>query len=142
MVIDPDVTGNGSCSTARSAPVAPGRLPLIGHTMSLLCRPFRFLSSLRSHGDVVRIHLGPLPMYLVTSPKLAWQVLTTDADRFDKGMLFDKIRPLSGNGLANSNGDFHRRQRRLVQPAFHRKRIVGYVDTMTQAASELIESWH
>ncbi|MGH3927512.1 MAG: cytochrome P450, partial [Pseudonocardiaceae bacterium] len=97
--------------------------------MSLLGRRFRFLSSLRSHGEVVRIYLGPLPVYVVTSPELAWQVLATNADRFDKGILFDKIRPLFGNGLANSNGDVNRRQRRLVQPAFQRKRIAGYVHT-------------
>ncbi|MDT7711397.1 MAG: hypothetical protein QOG46_86, partial [Pseudonocardiales bacterium] len=123
------------------APVAPGRLPLLGHTMSLLSGPFRFLSSLRSHGDVVRIYLGTLPLYVVTSPELAWQVLATDAEKFDKGMIFDKVRPLFGNGLLNSDGDFNRRQRRLMQPAFHRKRIAGYVHTMAKAASELVESW-
>jgi cytochrome P450 len=109
--------------------------------MSLLSGPFRFLSSLRSHGDVVRIYLGTLPLYVVTSPELAWQVLATDAEKFDKGMIFDKVRPLFGNGLLNSDGDFNRRQRRLMQPAFHRKRIAGYVHTMAKAASELVESW-
>jgi cytochrome P450 len=116
-------------------------LPLLGHTMSLLDRPFSFLSSLRSHGEVVRIYLGPLPVYLVTTPELAWQVLAIDADKFDKGMVFDKIRPLFGNGILNSDGDFHRRQRRLVQPAFHRKQIAGYVQTMATAAADLVESW-
>ncbi len=140
-MVDPDVTSNGNRSGERTAPIAPGRLPLVGHTMSLLGRPFRFLSLLRTHGEVVRIYLGPLPMYLVTSPELAWQVLATHADGFDKGMIFDKLRPLSGNGLANSNGEFHRRQRRLVWPAFHRKRIAGYVHTMARVASDLVESW-
>jgi hypothetical protein len=37
-------------------------------------------------------------------------MLATDADKFDKGMLFDKISPLLGNGLATSNGDFYRRR--------------------------------
>ncbi len=141
MVADPGVTSNGSRSGDGIAPVVPGRLPLLGHTLSLLDRPFRFLSLLRSHGEVVRIYLGLLPVYVVTSPELAWQVLATDADRFDKGMVFDKVRPLFGNGLANSNGDFYRRQRRMVQPAFHRKHIVGYVRTMARAASDLVESW-
>ncbi len=137
----PDVTSHGSRSGAGIAPVVPGRLPLLGHTMSLLGRPFGFLSSLRSYGEVVRIYLGLLPVYVVTSPELAWQVLATDADRFDRGMIFDKIRPLVGNGLVNSSGDFHRRQRRLVQPAFHRKQIAGYVHTMARAAADQVESW-
>lgn len=138
MAAGPDVTSYGSGSGAGVVPVVPGRLALFGHTMSLLGRPFRFLSSLRSHGEVVRIYLGPLPVYVVTSPELAWQVLATKADSFDKGMVFDKVRPLFGNGLANSNGDFYRRQRRLVQPAFHRKHIAGYVHTMAWGASDLV----
>ncbi len=141
MAAGPDVRSNGSRRGPGIAPIVPGRLPLLGHTMSLLVRRFRLLSSLRSHGEVVRIHLGPLPVYFVTSPELAWQVLVTNADRFDKGVLFDKVRPLFGNGLANSNGDFYRRQRRLVQPAFHRKQIAGYVHTMARAAADLVESW-
>ncbi|MGA9310246.1 MAG: cytochrome P450 [Pseudonocardiaceae bacterium] len=140
-MVGPDVVGHGSRSGAAIAPVVPGRLPLLGHTMSLLGGPFRFLSTLRAHGEVVRIYLGALPIYVVTSPELAWQVLATDADRFDKGMIFDKVRPLFGNGLLNSDGDFNRRQRRLMQPAFHRRRIAGYVHTMATAASELVESW-
>jgi cytochrome P450 len=141
MAAGPDVASPGSRRGESIAPVVPGRLPLLGHTMSLLGRPFRFLSLLRSHGEVVRIYLGPLPVHVVTSPELAWQVLATNADRFDKGIIFDKLRPLSGNGLANSNGDFHRRQRRLMQPAFHRKRITGYVHTMASTASDLVASW-
>src|SRR5436305_2286860 len=65
----------------------------------------------------------------------------TGADRVNKRMIFGKVCPLFGNGLLNSDGDFNRRQRRLMQPAFHRKRITGYVHTMTKAASELVESW-
>lgn len=141
MVAGADFTADGSRGAQRIAPVAPGRLPLLGHTMSLLDRPFGFLSSLRAHGEVVRIYLGPLPVHVVTTPELAWQVLATDAHKFDKGMVFDKIRPLFGNGLLNSAGDFHRRQRRLVQPAFHRAQIAGYVQTMARAAAELVESW-
>ena len=141
MVVGSDVASSAARSGDSIAPVVPGRLPLLGHTMSLLNRPLGFLSSLRAHGEVVRIYLGPLPVYLVTSPELTWQVLATDADKFDKGMVFDKIRPLFGNGVLNSNGEFHRRQRRLVQPAFHRKQIAGYVDIMARAASDLIESW-
>ncbi|MGH3920086.1 MAG: hypothetical protein ACRDSG_13790, partial [Pseudonocardiaceae bacterium] len=87
MAAGPDLTSNGMRSGASVAPIVPGRLPLLGHAMSLLGRPFRFLSLLHSHGEVVRIYLGPLPVYLVTSPELAWQVLATNADRFDKGIL-------------------------------------------------------
>jgi cytochrome P450 len=121
----------------------PGRRPVLGHSVSLLRDPLKFFTSLPAHGEVVKIHLGPLPVHVVTTPELAWQVLTTDAGKFDKGLVFDKMRPLFGDGLATSNGELNRRQRRLVMPAFGRTRIAGYAEhTMTKLADELASSWH
>ena len=120
----------------------PGRLPVLGHTVSLLRAPLKLFTSLPAHGEVVKLHLGPLPVHVVTTPELAWQVLTTDAGKFDKGLVFDKMRPLFGDGLATSNGEFNRRQRRLVMPAFGRARIAGYAEnTMTKLAADLVGSW-
>ncbi|WIX90934.1 cytochrome P450 [Amycolatopsis sp. DG1A-15b] len=120
----------------------PGRVPLLGHTVPLLRDPLEFFTSLPAHGDVVKIRLGPLPVHVVTTPELAWQVLATDADKFDKGLVFDKMRPLFGDGLATSNGELNRRQRRLVMPAFGRTRIAGYAEnTMTKLAGDLVASW-
>jgi hypothetical protein len=62
----------------------PGRVPLLGHTVPLLRDPLEFFTSLPAHGDVVKIRLGPLPVHVITTPELAWQVLATDADKFDK----------------------------------------------------------
>ncbi|SEF21123.1 Cytochrome P450 [Amycolatopsis pretoriensis] len=120
----------------------PGRWPVLGHTVPLLRDPLKLFTSLPAHGDVVELRLGPLPVQVVTTPELAWQVLATDADKFDKGLVFDKMRPLFGDGLATSNGELNRRQRRLVMPAFGRTRIAGYADTtITKLADELTSSW-
>ncbi|MEU8633922.1 cytochrome P450 [Amycolatopsis sp. NPDC048633] len=120
----------------------PGRWPVLGHTVPLLRDPLKLFTSLPSHGDVVELRLGPLPVHVVTTPELSWQVLATDADKFDKGLVFDKMRPLFGDGLATSNGELNRRQRRLVMPAFGRTRIAGYAETtMTKLADELAGSW-
>jgi cytochrome P450 len=69
------------------------------------------------------------------------QVLVTDAPKFHKGRMFDKFRPFIGNGLAMSNGSFHLRQRRMMQPAFHRDRIAGYANVMARATRELTDQW-
>ncbi|WHT21680.1 cytochrome P450 [Crossiella sp. CA-258035] len=122
--------------------VVPGRLPLLGHTLSLLRKPLPFLASLPAHGEVVRIFLGPMPVYLVTSPELALRLLAVEADKFDKGIVFDKMRPLFGDGLATSNGEFNQRQRRMVLPAFARGRVAAYAEnTITGLAQELADSW-
>ena len=52
------------------------------------------------------------------------------------------LRPVIGNGLLTSDGDFWRRQRRLASPAFHRKRIADFATTMTAAADSMLENWH
>jgi len=124
-----------------SVPVAPGRLPFLGHTLPLLRKRFEFTANLRGQGDLVEIYLGPMRTLFVTSPQLMHQVLVTDAPKFHKGRMFDKFRPFMGNGLVMSNGAFHQRQRRMMQPAFHRDRIAGYANTMIRATRELVDGW-
>ncbi|MCR6487323.1 cytochrome P450 [Amycolatopsis sp. OK19-0408] len=120
---------------------APGRWPFLGHTPALLRRRSAFTDSLHEHGEIVKLHLGPMPAYFVTSPRLAHEVLVNAGPKFRKGVMFDKFKPFVGNGLVLSNGDFHRRQRRLMQPAFHRDRLAAYAETMRRAATELSDSW-
>ncbi|GLY54676.1 cytochrome P450 [Lentzea sp. NBRC 102530] len=124
-----------------SVPVAPGRLPFLGHTLPMLRKRFAFTGNLRDQGELVEVHLGPLRALFVASPRLTHQVLVTDASKFHKGRMYDKFRPFVGNGLAVSNGSFHLRQRRMMQPAFHRDRIAGYAEVMRRAATEVVDGW-
>ncbi len=54
-----------------------------------------------------------------------------------------RLQPLRewGSGLFNVNGDTHRSQRRLLLPAFHRKRVEGYRDLMVDATQRMLDSW-
>ncbi|WP_103342754.1 cytochrome P450 [Amycolatopsis sp. CA-126428] len=122
-------------------PIAPGRRILLGHTSSLLRQRVGFTSSLRAHGDIVRLFLGPLETYFLTSPELVNHVLVAQGTSFSKGIIFDRFRPFMGNGLVMSEGAFHLRQRRLMQPAFHGARLAGYADTMVRATGELTGTW-
>ena len=121
--------------------VAPGRWPFLGHTPALLRRRFAFTDSLREHGEIVKLYLGPAPVYFVASPRMVHEVLVTAGPKFRKGAMFDKFRPFVGNGLVLSNGDFHLRQRRLMQPAFHRERLDAYAEIMRRAAADLTGTW-
>ncbi|MGK5629407.1 cytochrome P450 [Streptomyces sp. URMC 123] len=124
----------------RSVP-APGALPLLGHALTLRRRPLEFLASLPARGDLVEVRLGPRPAYVVCHPDLVHAVLA-DPRTYDKGgPLFDKVRPLLGNGLGTSGWAAHRRQRRLVGPAFHRARVDGYAAGMLQEIEALAGSW-
>ncbi|WP_229914149.1 cytochrome P450 [Streptomyces capitiformicae] len=122
-------------------PTAAGRQPLLGHLLPLLRDPLRFLARLPERGDLVRVRLGPLQALVVCDPGLTSHVLR-DERTFDKGgPLSDRLREVTGNGLATCPHAEHRRQRRLIQPAFHPARFPGYAQAITARAAETTESW-
>src|SRR5690349_20109303 len=103
----------------------PRALPLLGHALHLLRNPWDFLAAARPLGDVVPIRIGLGTAYIVNNPDLIRQVLVADARKYGKGVQFDKLRPVLGNGLVTAAGEEHLKHRRLVQPAFHHSRIAG-----------------
>ncbi|MGW6795227.1 cytochrome P450 [Streptomyces chartreusis] len=122
-------------------PPARGRLPVIGHALQFVRGPLNVLQDLRSQGDIVALHVGKLPIYVVNSPQLLHHVLVTDAASYTKGRMYDKTQPVVGNGIATSEGSFHHRQRRLILPAFHRPRLRIYSEAMREQAESVIASW-
>jgi cytochrome P450 len=127
-------------TTSVEIPTVRG-LPLLGHAVRLLRDPLPFICSLRAHGDVVAIRLGPVTVHVVTDPALVRQVLVDKARLFDKGRQFEKLKVWLGDGLVTSDGDHHLRQRRLAQPAFHRRQVAGYVRDMQAAAHRRVSAW-
>ncbi|CAL9604267.1 cytochrome P450 [Streptomyces sp. enrichment culture] len=134
-------TAPGRGSTAGRAPVAPGRLPVLGHALQLSRGPIAFLESLRGIAPVVRVDLGGWPLHVLTDPALIHTVLVGEAHKFGRGRIFEKLRPLFGNGIATTDGAFHRKQRRLMQPAFQRNRISRYAELMCREADAMAASW-
>ncbi|SES22860.1 pentalenene oxygenase [Streptomyces sp. yr375] len=120
---------------------APGIFPLLGHGIALYRRPLAFLNSLPGHGDLVEIRLGPQRAWMVCHPELVHRMLK-DARTFDKGgPLFDRLRVLMGDGLVTSRHAEHRRQRRLVQPAFLPSRLPDQTELMAQEAEAVCGDW-
>ncbi|MBK6013104.1 cytochrome P450 [Streptomyces sp. MBT53] len=120
---------------------APGAVPLLGHTWRFLRDPLSFLRSLPAVGDIVAIRLGPFDALVVCAPELVRQVLVDDRT-FDKGgFLFDRSREFLGNGLGTCPHKDHRRQRRMIQPAFHQARLPGYAREMSAQARAVADSW-
>ena len=129
-------------NTAAAPPNAP-RLPYLGNALAYLRDPLQFLrSTRRAHGDVVGVKLGPMEVTLISHPDLVEDILVTRNKLFQKDVyLQTTLRPVLGDGLLSSEGDFWRRQRRLAQPAFHRDRIASYGDIMVEHASRLAATW-
>jgi pentalenene oxygenase len=99
------------------------------------------LTSLPAHGDLVRIHLGPVEATVVCDPELTHEVLVHDRIYDKGGPLFKRLREGLGDGLASCPHSRHRRQRRLTQPGFHRSRLSGYANTMTDNIDAVTNSW-
>ena len=122
-------------------PVLAQRFP--GHALLRFRRdPIAVLRRAASeYGDVVRLPLSKHPVYLVNHPDLIKDVLVTNQKQFKKGRGLEQIKRLLGEGLLTSEGEFHLRQRRLIQPAFHRQRVVAYGESMTYYAAQARERW-
>lgn len=104
--------------------------------------PLKFLTRIaREHGDIVPFRMGPQHVLLLNHPDLVRDALVTRADCFHKGRALQRSKRLLGEGLLTSEGEHHRRQRRLAQPAFHRKRIESYGAAMVEYAARDGERW-
>ncbi|HZH91405.1 MAG TPA: cytochrome P450 [Pyrinomonadaceae bacterium] len=104
--------------------------------------PLKFLTSLaREHGDIVQFRMGPQHALLLNHPDLVRDALVARADHFHKGRALQRSKRLLGEGLLTSEGEYHRRQRRLAQPAFHRKRVESYGAVMVEYAARQSALW-
>lgn len=93
--------------------------------------PF-FQNLAQQYGDISYFRLGPQQAFFLNHPDYIKDVLVTNHENFMKGLALQRAKRLLGDGLLTSEGSFHRRQRRLAQPAFHRARIASYADVMTE----------
>jgi cytochrome P450 len=119
----------------------PGGQPVLGHALEFGRDPLALFQRAREHGDVVRIRFGPFRVYVLNSPSAIRQALVGEARKLSKGLNFGRTRRLIGSGLVMSEGESHHRQRRLMQPAFHRTEIARYVGTMRDVAVPRISAW-
>lgn len=104
--------------------------------------PTDFLTHVaREYGDVARLSFGRRTVFLLNHPDYIRDVLVTHQDNFRKGLALARAKFLFGEGLLTSEGQLHRRQRRLIQPAFHRQRVAAYAGMIVRHASQARETW-
>ena len=104
--------------------------------------PAGFLTALaRTYGDVAHLAFGRQRVFLLNHPDLIRDVLVTHNRNFVKGRGIQRARRVLGAGLLTSEGAQHLRQRRLIQPGFHRDRIAAYGALMIDEAARLGAHW-
>ena len=108
----------------------PGRDPLV------------FFSNLaRQYGDLAYLRMAGEHLFVASNPAVIRDVLVTHNQNFHKSRGLERIKILLGEGLLTSEDAFHLRQRRLMQPAFHRGRIAAYASTMVAYADRVRRGW-
>ena len=123
-------------------PPGPRRIIPLSGLFAYRKGPLPFFQNLAAqYGDISYFRLGPQEAYFLNHPDYIKDVLVTRHQHFHKGLALQRAKRLLGEGLLTSEGEFHRRQRRLAQPAFHRARIASYADVMTDYASQTREHW-
>lgn len=100
-----------------------------------------FLEEMASFGDVSHLSFNNVHFYLLNHPDMIRDLLVTNHRQFIKSRVLHVAEWLLGKGLLTSEGDFHLRQRRLVQPAFHRQRMAGYADVIAMYAARTADRW-
>ena len=130
-------------ATSTTLPPGPGgRFPFLGDALSYARDPLGFVTRCaREHGDVVRLRLPGPPAYLLNHPDLVERVLVTENRDYKKDRETRGDLGFLGDGLLTSDGEFWRRQRRLAQPAFHRRRVEGYGGVMVGYAERTLKGW-
>ena len=93
------------------------------------------------YGDVAFFSIAGAPFALLNHPDYVRDVLVTRHRAFHKGVGLERAQVLLGRGLLTSEDAQHHRQRRLLQPAFHRERIAGYASTMVKYAERCASRW-
>ncbi|MFN8167503.1 MAG: cytochrome P450 [Candidatus Nanopelagicales bacterium] len=131
--------------TSFDRPAVPDGPPSARFVLSLLAQRespnHLFEAAARAHGPVAHLRMAGDEVYLLSDPDLITEVFLTRAREVMKGRGLQATRPLLGNGLLTSEGEFHLRQRRLAQPGFHRQRIESYAAQMVVEAERHSARW-
>ena len=123
-------------------PPGPSELPVVGQAFRLRSDLVGLLQEAATYGDVSTVSVNPILIYLVNHPELNRELLVTNHLKTGRGATaFETIRWMMGDGLTASTGAFHLKQRRMIQPRFHRRFIEKYAQAMTEISARKSRQW-
>jgi cytochrome P450 len=96
---------------------------------------------IRRYGNVTRVKCGPVWVYVVNEPEMIRDILQRKYQSFEKGYGAELLKDVVGLGVLAAEGDDHRRQRKLMQPAFHKECLRKYAVQMQDCIAHAQESW-
>ncbi|MGB0387634.1 MAG: cytochrome P450 [Ardenticatenaceae bacterium] len=120
----------------------PKGYPIIGVIPKIRGNLLHFITQMwLEYGDCLRLDMPSFEMHLVIHPDDVKHVLQMNNRNYEKGYNKGDLALLVGNGLVSSEGAFWRRQRRLIQPLFNRRRLRYYAPAMISSTAEMFAKW-
>jgi len=121
----------------------PGILKLLSSLPKLRDDTLGFLeNAAKQYGDLIHFRVGPLNAFVLSHPAYVQHILQDNNKNYTKDTFqYNGLSKVTGRGLLTSDGELWLQQRRRMQPAFHRKRIDGFGDLMTDAAIRKVGEW-
>src|SRR5437899_8216087 len=102
---------------------------------------YLFEHLVKEYGPVAHYRIGPEDIVFINDPELIREVLIVQNNNFIKERTVQRSKMLLGDGMITAEGAKHREQRKIAQPAFHRRRIAAYAETMVSEAIRTREQW-
>ena len=94
-----------------------------------------------TYGNMSHYRLGPSDIVFVNEPEFIHEILIKQPQNFIKERTQRRMKILLGEGLITSDGEVHKRQRRIAAPAFHRQHIQAYGAMMVDRAAAMRDQW-
>jgi cytochrome P450 len=94
-----------------------------------------------TYGEFSHFKFGRRHVYLVNNPERIENILVRDNRNFIKSRGLQASKRLLGEGLVTSEGEYHDKQRRIIQPTFHPSRVKGYGRIMIEYTEHVSNSW-
>ena len=129
-------------TSEREIPKTAG-FPVIGAIPNLLRKQTDYLfEAWREYGDIYCLDLGALNIVMLNHPDYAQYIMRDNFRNYEKGgEMWAAVRTLVGNGLVTAEGELWRRQRRMMQPQFHRQHLSSLTNHMIEAIEDGMNDW-
>lgn len=119
--------------------VVPG---VVRSTASILREPLEFITRIsKQHGDIVKFRLANQEVILFNHPDAIEDLVIGHKELLIKDWLTRELKIVVGQGLLISEGAVWKKQRKMIQPGFHRERIAKYADVMVRYTLRALEEW-
>lgn len=122
--------------------LAPAPHPITGHLKLISKNMLDLYAEATPHGDFVKYRILTFWSYLIRHPDLIQEFLVKRASSFHKiPILVKATQEVVDDNLFNMDGERWKKQRKVIQPAFHSKRIGAYADTMVSLTQTQVQNW-